>query len=137
MSWRSPRIAVARVSDEPEDRRRLWGESGKGGHRGSPAAECGNKRPFVSELEARRVLVADANNRRRQPGMAGQLHVYRCSYCHLWHMGHRRHETPLIECAGCGRPWRPRIQLDNGTVVWQRDADPTRCARCQPKAATG
>ncbi len=45
---------------------------------------CGSKAVYVSRREAG----ASARNGRRQ---SGSLAAYRCRFCSLWHLGHRRH----------------------------------------------
>ena len=118
MSWRRNHLAIA-VDAEPRET-----HAGVEG-RYSPQAECGNKRAFASKAEAVRGIVPR--------GHWQELDVYACSYCSLWHIGHAPHERLQIICAGCGRPWRPRIwRAKDGSVIRQRDPDPARCNRCQP-----
>ena len=115
MSWRRNHLAIA-VDAEPRET-----HAGVEG-RYSPQAECGNKRAFSSKAEAV-----------RGRGEFHDLEPYRCSYCSRWHLGHPPHDRLQINCAGCGRPWRPRIwRAKDGSVIRQRDPDPARCSRCQP-----
>lgn len=93
------------------------------------AAEvCEAKLRFLSRRDAKR-SAAGARRHHGQP-----LHVYLCATCGGFHVGHRLHAVPLILCADCGRPWRPRVHRNrDGEIDAMRDVDPTRCATCQPK----
>lgn len=89
MSWRQSRTAVSRVSDEPEDRRRLWDANVAAQHAFSPLTECGSKQRFTSEGEA-----VGAIGRLRACG-GDAMKAYRCTWCtdgaglSYWHIGHR------------------------------------------------
>jgi hypothetical protein len=46
------------------------------------AAACGSKQRYAEESEARQAAyIAQLHSRER-------LSVYRCEFCHQWHMGH-------------------------------------------------
>ena len=99
----------------------------------SPNAECGGKRPFANKTAAKRAI------RSLERARGVRLEAYRCGVCDSFHLGHRptaEAKSRIVPCAGCGRPWRPRVRVDrDGTVIWARDADPSRCTRCQPVSA--
>ncbi len=99
-------------------------------HRFSPAAQCGSKRQLRSKAQAKSAI----RGVERHYGV--RLDCYRCEWCGFWHLGHKPSPEAYrreILCAGCGRPWRPRVRYDrDGTLLWQRDADPARCSHCQP-----
>lgn len=128
MSWRDRNTAV--VVAQKDERRVLWDMRHDG--RFSPEAECGQKKRFVSKHEAERSIFIDEN------GDWKQLVAYECSWCGSFHLGHKpAMRSTRIRCAGCGKSWRPRTWFaKDGTVLRQRDADPLRCAACQPGEVT-
>lgn len=55
---------------------------------------CAGKEVYASPAEARRVIVrrlarSKRGNRKHTNAALGMLNVYRCEFCHQWHIGRR------------------------------------------------
>jgi len=97
-------------------------------------AQCAAKVSFPSKRAARTA----AGAAQAKGSVKNRLWPFRCEHgdeAH-WHLGHKPPEAAkhrVIACSTCGRPWRPRVRYDrDGSVLWQRDADASKCVACQP-----
>lgn len=46
---------------------------------------CGNKKGFSNFTQAKKAI---ARMKKDKTALAGNMNIYRCVYCHLWHFGH-------------------------------------------------
>jgi len=49
---------------------------------------CGSKRRYLTPEEGR-VAIWQLNRTQGVPGYRGHMNVYKCKFCHSYHVGHR------------------------------------------------